>query len=144
MLEKFLKIARNKIKKEKEACNMSKKKIEIIDFVELNENGIRVEEQHNPFAIRFFDDNGSLPEGNYDENDIAGSWVVVEGKCEIGKYAYRSSDNCTLIDERDFKNYLINELDYNEEEVEELLKNAKELIRYDELFATFFSDDDIW
>ena len=142
MLEKLFK----KIKKEKEACNMSKKKIEIIEILELNENGIRVEEQHNSYATRFFDDNGSLPEGNYDENDIAGSWVMIDGRHEIGTFAYRSIDNVTLIKERDFKNYLINELDYNEEEVEELLKNAKELIRYDELFATFFSDDDddIW
>lgn len=118
------------------------KEITIIEIVELNEYGVRIEEQDHPLPFHYFDDNGGSPDGNYDENNIAGTWVVLDGKHEIGTYAYRSIDDCTLVKEKDFKNYLINELNYNEEEVEELLKNAKELIRYDELFATFFSDDD--
>ena len=118
------------------------KEITIIEIVELNEYGVRIEEQDHPLPFHYFDDNGGSPDGNYDENAIAGTWVVLDGKHEIGTYAYRSIDDCTLVKEKDFKNYLINELNYNEEEVEELLKNAKELIRYDELFATFFSDDD--
>ena len=120
------------------------KEITIIEIVELNEYGVRIEEQDHPLPFHYFDDNGGSPDGNYDENAIAGTWIVLDGKHEIGTYAYRSIDDCTLVKEKDFKNYLINELNYNEEEVEELLKNAKELIRfrYDELFATFFSDDD--
>jgi hypothetical protein len=118
------------------------KEITIIEIVELNEYGVRIEEQDHPLPFHYFDDNGGSPDGNYDENAIAGTWVVLDGRHEIGTYAYRSIDDCTLVKEKDFKNYLINELNYNEEEVEELLKNAKELIRYDELFATFFSDDD--
>lgn len=71
--------------------------MEIIENIKLNEKGININEQNNPMAIRYFDDNGSLPEGNYNKNDIEGDWVVVKGKHEIGKYAYRNIDNCTLI-----------------------------------------------
>src|SRR5690606_282939 len=104
--------------------------IEIIEIVKLNKNGIRVEEQENPLAFMYFNDNGSLPEGNFDETNIAGSWVVVEGKCEIGKYAYRSSDNCTLIDEKELRNYLIDELKNNVDENWDLKQLAD---RYNEL-----------
>src|SRR5690606_36550709 len=100
MLEKLFK----KIKKE--ACNM--KEINVIEIVYLNHNGIRIEEQENPLAFMYFNDNGSLPEGNFDETNVAGTWVVVSGKHEVGTYAYRSIDHCTLVKEKDFINYLMN------------------------------------
>ena len=88
------------------------KEITVVDIVELNEYGVRIEEQDLPlpFATRYFDDNGGSPDGNYDENAIAGTWVVVSGKHEIGTFAYRSIDHCTLIKEKDFRNYLMNML----------------------------------
>src|SRR5690554_3499263 len=86
------------------------KEINIVEIVELNEYGVRVEEQDLPLplATRYFDDNGGSPDGNYDENNIAGTWVVLDGKHEIGTYAYRSIDHCTLVKEKDFRNYLMN------------------------------------
>lgn len=84
------------------------KEITIVDFVELNEYGVRVEEQDHPLPLHYFDDNGGSPDGNYDEDNIAGTWVVLDGKHEIGTYAYRSIDHCTLIKEEDFRNYLMN------------------------------------
>jgi hypothetical protein len=69
----------------------------IIEKVKLNKNGVEVEEEENPLAVRYFDDNGCLPNGNYDEDDIAGTWVLVVGKHEIGTYAYRTIDDTTLI-----------------------------------------------
>src|SRR5690606_41336687 len=86
------------------------KEINIVEIVELNEYGVRIEEQDLPlpFATRYFDDNGGSPDGNYDENNIAGTWVVLDGKHEIGTYAYRSIDHCTLVKEEDFRNYLMN------------------------------------
>src|SRR5690606_34337920 len=91
-----------------EVCNMSKE-ITIVEIVELNEYGVRVEEQDLPLplATRFFDDNGGSPDGNYDEDAIAGTWVVLDGKHEIGTYAYRSIDHCTLVKEEDFIKYMI-------------------------------------
>lgn len=91
------------------------KEITIVDFVELNEYGIRVEEQDLPLplATLYFDDNGWSPDGNYDEDNIAGTWVVLDGKHEIGTYAYRSIDHCTLVKEEDFRNYLMNILKKN-------------------------------
>ena len=125
MLEKLFK----KIKKE--ACNM--KEINVIEIVYLNQNGIRVEEQENPLAFMYFNDNGSLPEGNYDENNIEGFWVVVKGRHEIGTFAYRSSDNCTLIKEEDFRNYqllqkLLKELNQMEKnQIEEIKQRYKKI-----------------
>ena len=89
------------------------KEITIVDFVELNEYGVRVEEQDHPLPFHYFDDNGGSPDGNFDENAIAGTWVLVDGKHEIGTYAYRSIDDCTLIKEKDFRNYLMNILKKN-------------------------------
>ncbi len=89
------------------------KEITIVDFVELNEYGVRIEEQDHPLPLHYFDDNGGSPDGNYDENAIAGTWVVVSGKHEIGTYAYRSIDHCTLVKEKDFRNYLMNILKKN-------------------------------
>lgn len=83
------------------------KEITIVDFVELNEYGVRVEEQDHPLPLHYFDDNGGSPDGNYDENAIAGTWVVLDGKHEIGTYAYRSIDHCTLVKEKDFIKYMI-------------------------------------
>lgn len=78
---------------------MNKERIEIIDIVELNRNGIRIEEENLPlpFATMYFDDNGGSPDGNYDEDAIAGTWAVVKGRHEVGIYAYRSIDDVTLI-----------------------------------------------
>ena len=73
------------------------KEITIIEIVELNEYGVRIEEQDHPLPFHYFDDNGGSPDGNYDENAIAGTWVVVSGKHEIGTYAYRTIDDVTLI-----------------------------------------------
>src|SRR5690554_706677 len=112
-----------------EVCNMSKE-INIIGIVELNKNGIRIEEQENPLAFMYFNDNGSLPEGNFDETNVAGTWVVVSGKHEVGTYAYRSSDDCTLIVEEELRNYLISELKNNVDENWDL----KQLVdRYNEM-----------
>lgn len=124
MLEKLLK----QIKKEKEACTMK-----IIKIVYLNQNGVRVEEQENPLAFRYFNDNGRLPDGNFDENNIAGFWVVVEGKHEVGTYAYRSIDDCTLIKEESFRNYqllqkLLKELNQMEKNQIEEIKQRYEKI----------------
>ena len=106
------------------------KEINIVEIVELNKNGIRVEEQENPLAFMYFNDNGSLPEGNFDEDAIAGTWVVVSGKHEVGTYAYRSSDDCTLIVEEKLRNYLISELKNNVDENWDL----KQLVdRYNEM-----------
>src|SRR5690554_3550991 len=70
-----------------------------IEIIELNRNGVRVEEQDLPLPLQFhyFDDNGGSPDGNYDEDNIAGTWIVVSGKYEVGTYAYRSIDDVTLI-----------------------------------------------
>ena len=78
---------------------MSKERIEIIEIIQLNRNGVRVEEQDLPLPLQFhyFDDNGWSPDGNFDEDNIAGTWAVVKGKHEIGVYAYRSIDDVTLI-----------------------------------------------
>ena len=76
-----------------------KKEITILDIVELNRNGIRIEEENLPLPVvtRYFDDNGGSPDGNYDEDNIAGTWLVVDGRHEVGIYAYRSIDDITLI-----------------------------------------------
>jgi len=72
--------------------------MKIINILELNENGVNVEEQDNEFAIRYFDDNGGFPGGNFDENDIEGIWVLLEEKhTEFDVYAYRSIDDSTLV-----------------------------------------------
>jgi len=85
--------------------------MKIIEVVELNENSVKIGEEKNPLAMRYFDDNGGLPSGNYDENDISGIWVHLEGKhTNFAKYAYRSIDNSTMIPGCIFKNYLINEM----------------------------------
>ena len=75
------------------------KEITIVDIVELNRNGIRIEEEDLPLPLPtlYFDDNGGSPDGNFDEDNIAGTWVVVDGRHEVGTYAYRSIDDCTLI-----------------------------------------------
>ena len=109
------------------------KEINIIEIVYLNQNGIKIEEENHPLPFRYFNDNGSLPEGNYKENDIAGSWVVVKGRHEIGTFAYRSIDDCTLIKEEGFRNYqllqkLLKELDQMEKnQIEEIKQHYKKI-----------------
>lgn len=76
--------------------------MKIVDVVELNQKGINVEEAGQEFATRYFDDNGGLPDGNFDKDNIAGWWIIVDGKLEPAEnanivYAYRSVDNTTLI-----------------------------------------------
>ena len=70
-----------------------------IEIIELNRSGVRVEELDLPLPLQFhyFDDNRGSPDGNYDEDNIAGTWIVVSGKYEVGTYAYRSIDDVTLI-----------------------------------------------
>ena len=94
---------------------MGKERIENIEIIELNRNGVRVEEQDLPLPLQFhyFDDNGWSPDGNFDEDNIAGTWVLVDGRREIGTYAYRTIDDCTLIVEEDLREYLISELEKN-------------------------------
>ena len=83
----------------------------IIEKVKLNKNGVEVEEEENPLAVRYFDDNGCLPNGNYDEDDIAGIWVHVEGEhTNYDMYAYRSIDDTTLIPVEIYRKNLIEEL----------------------------------
>lgn len=106
--------------------------IEIIEIVKLNKNGIRVEEQENPLPFLYFNDDGSLPKGNYDKTNVAGTWVLVDGRCEIGTFAYRRIDHRTLVKEKDLRNYLIDELKKNYIDVEDW--NLEELAdRYNEL-----------
>ena len=69
----------------------------IIDIIELNKNGIDVNEPHE-FATRYFNDNGGLPDGNYDESDLSGKWLLIKGKQDkFDVYAYRTIDHSTLV-----------------------------------------------
>jgi hypothetical protein len=81
-----------------------------IKEVKLNKNGVEVGEEENPLATRYFDDNGGLANGNYDEDDIARTWVLVVGKHEIGTYAYRTIDDTTLIPVEIYRRKLIGKL----------------------------------
>ena len=68
-------------------------KTKIWGIVNLNENG-----EDNNSLIRYFDDNGALPDGNF--NEITGQWLIIEGQVEVNDkliYAYRNIDNTTLI-----------------------------------------------
>ena len=73
--------------------------MKIIEVLELNENGVSVDDVNlgTPAEVRYFDDNCGLPDGNFDENNIAGNWVHLEGKHEIGTFAYRQIDDSTLV-----------------------------------------------
>ena len=97
-------------KKEKEMTKgVDKMKIK---EVKLNKNGVEVGEEENPLAMRYFSDNGNLPSGDFDVDDIKGTWVHIEGEhTNFAKYAYRSIDNSTLIPENIFRKKLINEMD---------------------------------
>jgi hypothetical protein len=109
------------------------KEINIIEIVYLNQNGIKIEEENHPLPFRYFNDNGSLPEGNYNENAIEGTWVLVDGKHEVGTYAYRTIDDCTLIVEEDLREYLISELEKNYIDVNENWSLEELAARYNEL-----------
>ncbi|MFW6047156.1 MAG: hypothetical protein ACOCP4_05170 [Candidatus Woesearchaeota archaeon] len=70
-------------------------KIKAWDIVRLDERGIEKKSR-----LMYLDDNGSKANGNYDKNNIAGNWLVIEGKVEIDNgltYIYRTIDNTTLI-----------------------------------------------
>mgnify|MGYP001316304378 FL=1 len=68
----------------KKEVSKERKKMTIIDIVDLNEYGVRLEEQDHPLPFYYFDDNGVLPDGNFDEyDDIAGTWVLLDGRHEI-------------------------------------------------------------
>jgi hypothetical protein len=83
----------------------------IIEKVKLNKNGVEVGEEENPLAMRYFDDNGGLPNGNYDEDDIAGFWIHVEGEhTNYDMYAYRTIDDTTLIPVEIYRRKLIGKL----------------------------------
>ena len=107
--------------------------IEIIEIVKLNKNGIRVEEQANPLPFLYFNDGGSLPKGNYDKNNVAGTWVLVDGRCEIGTFAYRRINHRTLVKENDLRNFFINELKKNCVDVDENWELKELAARYNEL-----------
>lgn len=110
------------------------KEIKIIEIVKLNRNGIKIEEQANPLPFLYFNDNGGLPKGNFDETNVAGTWVLVDGRCEIGTFAYRRINHRTLVKEEDLRNFLIDELkkNYIDENWDNL--ELKELAaRYNEL-----------
>lgn len=107
--------------------------IEIIEIVKLNKNGIRIEEQENPLPFLYFNDNGRLPEGNFDKNNVAGTWVLVDGRCEIGTFAYRRTNHRTLVKEKDLRNYLIEELEKNRIDVDENWDLKELAARYNEL-----------
>jgi len=82
-----------------------------IKKVKLNKNGVEVGEEENPLAMRYFDDNGGLANGNYDEDDIAGTWAYVKGEhTNYDMYAYRSIDDTTLIPVEIYRENLIEEL----------------------------------
>ena len=107
--------------------------IEIIEIVKLNKNGIRVEEQANPLPFLYFNDNGSLPKGNYDKTNVAGTWVLVDGRCEIGTFAYRRASHRTLVKEKDLRKYFISELEKNCVDVDENWELKELAARYNEL-----------
>lgn len=87
------------------------KEMKIIETVELIKSGVKVSDQDNPMAVRYFNDNGNLPDGNFDENQIAGEWVHLEGQhTNFETYAYRSIDNSTLVPTEIFKETLINKI----------------------------------
>ena len=98
--------------------------MKIIEVVELNEKGVKVDEVNKGTVgeIRYFEDNNGICSGNYCIDDISGIWVHLEGEhTNFSKYAYRSIDDTTLVPESIFKNHLINEMedsyaDYNEME----------------------------
>ena len=107
--------------------------IEMIEIVKLNKNGVRVEEQANPLPFLYFNDDGSLPKGNYDKTNVAGTWVLVDGRCEIGTFAYRRINHRTLVKEEDLRKYLISELEKNCVDVDENWELKELAARYNEL-----------
>ena len=79
--------------------------------LKLNEKGIKINEEDNSMAMRYFSDNGGMPDGNYDEDDIAGTWVLISGEhTNYDMYAYRSIDDTTLIPLEIYRIKLIEEL----------------------------------
>jgi hypothetical protein len=87
------------------------KEMKIIENVELTKSGVKISDQDNPMAVRYFNDNGNLPDGNFEEDEIAGEWVHLEGKhTDFETYAYRSIDNSTLVPVGIFKKTLINQI----------------------------------
>jgi hypothetical protein len=88
------------------------KEMKIIETVELTKSGVKVSDQDNPMAVRYFNDNGNLPDGNFDESQIAGEWVHLEGKhTNLETYAYRSIDNSTLVPVDIFREKMIKEME---------------------------------
>lgn len=69
--------------------------MEILGFVNLDKNGVGEDD------IRYFDDNGELPIGNFNQEDIEGRWLLIDGKpkIKVGRmtWAYRDIDNTALI-----------------------------------------------
>ena len=107
--------------------------IEMIEIVKLNKNGVRVEEQANPLPFLYFNDDGSLPKGNYDKTNVAGTWVIVDGRCEIGTFAYRRINHRTLVKEKDLRKYFISELEKNCVDVDKNWELKELAARYNEL-----------
>ena len=114
------------LKTKKEENKM--KKAKIIDVVKLNENGVNVEEAgNNPMPVKYFDDNGGLPDGNFNPDSIAGEWILIEGcgldelKADV-EYAYRTIDNTLMIKKEDYNIK-------NEEQFFEILKGENKMTR---------------
>jgi len=72
-----------------------------IEVLELDEWGADVNDNNRgtPGEIQYFDDNGGLPGGNYNKDNIAGKWVLVPFDCRNDnlEFAYRTIDGSTLI-----------------------------------------------
>ena len=110
--------------------------------LKLNEKGVEVREEENPMALRYryFDDNGGMPSGNYNEDDIAGEWVLVEGEhTNYDMYAYRSIDDTTLIPAEIYRIKLIEELTG-----ERLLLDAEQLEENDPEMLDWITSSKYW
>ena len=126
--------------------------MKIIEVLELNESGVSVDDVNEgaPGEVKYFDDNGGLPDGNFDENNIAGNWVHLEGKHEIGTFSYRQIDDSTLVKINDNWEYVEerNELEASFDDLElEIETNTpdlkRELVDINSIGVTINSDNKI-
>ena len=90
----------NEIQKGEVKMKEEDKMCKIVEVVELNDYGVKVYEADNPYANTYFNDNGGLPDGNYNKEDIAGEWIVIDGQIEVNEditYAHVTCSNTTLV-----------------------------------------------
>ncbi len=80
------------------------KMYKIIDVIEFNKNGIDKREEHLKTAKMWFDDRGQIISGNYDEEKIEDTWVILSGTGfnEFGIYAERAEESMTLVPLKEF------------------------------------------